>query len=120
DDIVGSLATLEWSVLAVDSAKNDLLTSDRPVIHTNSLVHPESHLLVPIGPRRLFVATKDRNLIAKIKSAGQDKLVQATNTHIVGNAKTTVCGRTDGHVRFVQNRMGKEHQASLLDRVREF
>ncbi|ESZ69535.1 hypothetical protein X727_16810 [Mesorhizobium sp. L103C119B0] len=120
EDIVRGLANLEWSILTVDKAKNDLLTSDRPVIHTNSLNHPETHLLMPIGPRRLFVGVKDRKLIAKIKSIGEDKLVQTTNSHIVGNAKTTVCGRTESQLRFVQNRMGKQIQPSLMDRLKDF
>ncbi|TRC89694.1 DUF4238 domain-containing protein [Mesorhizobium sp. WSM4310] len=119
EDVVRLLAALEWSVLTTDNAKHELLTSDRPVIHSDGLNHAGSHLIVPMGPRRLFIAVKDRSLIAKVRSAGQDKLVRAVNDFVVSNATVTVCGRTDSQLQFIQNRMGSETQPSLLSRLPE-
>jgi hypothetical protein len=119
EQVVVGLAALEWSVLTTDKAKHELLTSDRPVVHSHNLNHAEAHLIVPIGPRRLFIAVKDRRLIGMVRSAGQDKLVRAVNEFVVSNATVTVCGRTDSQLQFIQNRMGIETQASLLSKLPE-
>ncbi|AZO35480.1 MAG: DUF4238 domain-containing protein [Mesorhizobium sp.] len=119
EDVVRSLAALEWSVLTTDNAKHELLTSDRPVAHSYSLHHPESHLFVPIGPSRVFLAVRDRSLIAKIKAEGADKLVRVLNDFVVSNATVTVCGRTDSQLQFIQRRMGIETQPSLVSRLPE-
>lgn len=119
EEVVGGLAKMEWSVFTVDNAKHDLLTSDRPVIHTNSLNHPDSHLAVPIGPRRLFVAAKERRLLGKLKQTSQDELVRASNEFVVSNATVVVCGRSESQLNFIQKRMGKETQPSLMARLPE-
>ncbi|PBB66591.1 hypothetical protein CK228_21405 [Mesorhizobium sp. WSM4312] len=116
--LLSGLAAMEWSVLTVDRAGNEFLTSDRPVIHTNVLGRTDSHLVVPIGPRRLFVAVSDRTLMEKIKSVGEDKLVSATNAAVVGAADKFVYGRSDSQLRFVQNRMGGTPVLSLIERMR--
>lgn len=119
DKVVGGLAKMEWSVFTVDDAKHDLLTSDRPVIHTNSLNHPDSHLVVPIGPRRLFVAAKERRLLRMLRQASQNELVRASNEFVVSNATVVVCGRSESQLNFIQKRMGKETQPSLMARLPE-
>ncbi|WP_181182786.1 DUF4238 domain-containing protein, partial [Mesorhizobium sp. B3-1-9] len=110
---------LKWSVLRTEHANHELLTSDRPVFLTNNLNQAESHLIVPVGPRRLFLAVKDRSLIAKIQSAGEDRLVRAVNELVVSNAAVTVCGRTDSQLQFIQKRMGSGTQPSLVSRLPE-
>lgn len=119
EDVVRILGAMEWSVLKTDTAKHELVTSDRPVAHSYSLNHVESHLLVPIGPGRVFLAVKDRALIAKIRSAGEDRLVRVVNDFVVSNATVTVCARTDSQLQFIQRRMGIETQPSMVSRLPE-
>lgn len=60
DDIeVGNhFNNLVWRV--VDFHGSDtLLTGDRPIIMTNGMVAPDSHLAIPIGPRKMFLATQN-------------------------------------------------------------
>ncbi|WP_027058636.1 DUF4238 domain-containing protein [Mesorhizobium loti] len=116
--LISGLAAMEWSVLTVDRAIHELLTSDRPVIYTNVLGSAASHVIVPIGPRKLFVGVNDRALVEKIKRIGEDKLVSATNAAVVGAAHKLVYGRTDSQIRFVQNRMGGAQVPSLIERMR--
>ncbi|UVK51198.1 DUF4238 domain-containing protein [Mesorhizobium sp. AR02] len=116
--LISGLAAMEWSVLTVDRAIHELLTSDRPVIYTNVLGSAESHVIVPIGPRKLFVGVNDRALIEKIKRIGEDKLVSTTNAAVVGAADKFVYGRSDSQIRFVQNRMGEAQVPSLIERMR--
>ncbi|MCV3206916.1 DUF4238 domain-containing protein [Mesorhizobium sp. YC-39] len=116
--LISGLAAMEWSVLTVDRAAHELLTSDRPVIYTNVLGQTDSHVIVPIGPRRMFIGVNDRTLIERIKSMGEDKLVSGTNAAVVGAADKFVYGRSDSQSRFVQNRMGEAQVPSLIERMR--
>jgi Protein of unknown function (DUF4238) len=119
DRLVRGIAAMEWSILTFGSSKFELLTSDRPVIYTNVLGHPQSHIVLPVGPRRLFVAAKDRALIRSFREMGQDALVAATNAGVTESADRYVYGSKDTQLRFVQNRMGSAKVPTLVERVHE-
>lgn len=118
DRLIRGIAAMEWSTLTFQRAKFEFLTSDRPVIYTNVLGN-ESHIVLPVGPRRLFVAAKDRKLIDRIRSAGEDALVAATNAHVVGTANKYVYGSNDSQLRFIQNRMGNAKVPTLIERMHD-
>ncbi len=46
-----------WTILSPPSSYH-FLTSDRPIIMTNGMAEPKSHLAMPIGPRTLFIASQ--------------------------------------------------------------
>jgi hypothetical protein len=56
--VVRMLASFKWQTATVNTAKCPLLTSDRPIIMSNGLIQPDAHIVLPISPRRLFIATK--------------------------------------------------------------
>lgn len=116
-NIIDGLLGLKWSVIATEKSKYDLLTSDRPVIHENGFNNIDSCLVLPVGPRKIFIAVKDQSVISKIKSAKPDKMVRKINEFVVSNASVTVCDRTDSQLRFVQNKMGNGTQPNLLSRL---
>ena len=119
DRLIRGIAAMEWSILTFQSAKFEFLTSDRPVIYTNVLGNDQSHIVLPVGPRRLFIAAKDRKLIDRIRGAGEDALVIATNTHVVGAANKYVYGSNDSQLRFIQNRMGNAKIPTLIERMHD-
>jgi hypothetical protein len=57
--VVRMLASFKWQNATVNTAKYPLLTSDRPIIMSNGLIQPDAHIVLPISPRRLFIATKN-------------------------------------------------------------
>lgn len=105
---------LVWHVRDTSSARHELLTSDRPVLRTNGLLQPGGHLALAIGPRRLFIATRDKQTLSNILRLSDDKLVQANNEHVVAGAARYVYGTDDRQLRFVQNRFGEEPQPRLV------
>lgn len=117
DRLVRGIATMEWSILTCARAKREFLTSDRPVAYTNVLGSDQSHVALPVGPRKLFIAANDRALIDAIRNAGEDALVTATNAATVGAADRYVYGSNDSQLRFVQNRMGKAKAPTLIERM---
>lgn len=119
DRLIRGIAAMEWSILTFPRAKFEFLTSDRPVIYTNVLGNDQSHIVLPVGPRRLFVAAKDRKIIDRIRSAGEDALVNETNAHVVGAANKYVYGSNDSQLRFIQNRMGNVKVRTLIERMHD-
>jgi hypothetical protein len=117
DRLIHGIAAMEWSIFTIPRSRFELLTSDRPVIYTNVLGSDESHIVLPVGPSRLFVAAKDRKLIDRIRSAGEDALVAATNAHVIGAANRYVYGTNDRQLRFIQNRMGNAKVPTLIERM---
>ena len=55
-----ALNRMQWAVIHFDEAHHLLLTSDRPIVMTNGLAHATSHIVMPISPRRIFVADNNR------------------------------------------------------------
>lgn len=119
EKLVRGIAGMEWSILTLHGAKFELLTSDRPVIYTHVLGNDQSHIALPIGPRRLFLAAKDRKLINRLQESDDSALAAVVNAGVVGAAVNYVYGSNDSQLRFVQNRMGKSKVQTLMERMRD-
>ena len=96
-----------WNLVSYTDARFSLLTSDRPVIISNGLLKPDSHIIVPIGPERLFVAANSAEFVNYLKSLPPQKLISDCNDVIAKQAHTYVYGEDDSQRRFVENRLGR-------------
>ncbi|PZU83079.1 MAG: hypothetical protein DI528_17940 [Shinella sp.] len=117
--LIEGLSAMHWDVMTLNG-RRQLLTSDRPVIYTNVLGNVSSHLVVPIGPNRVFIAVKSEDLLRKLKGVSVDKLIAEVNVTVVGQADRYVFGTDDSQLRFVQNRMGQSKTPQLISRLIEF
>lgn len=105
---VGShINKMTWRVFNFPEHCHPLLTSDRPVIRTNGLERPGTHIALPIGPRRLFVASIDPDVINELLSRKPSILAREVNKLTVESAARYVYGVDDQQLRFVSNRFGK-------------
>ena len=68
-----------WTILQPPSSY-PFLTSDRPVIMTNGLSEPGSHLALPIGPKRLFIASNRQAIVDDVSARRPDDLVAFVNS----------------------------------------
>ena len=57
-----------------------------PIIMTNGMVKPDSHLVIPIGPRKLFVAAPNLDLVNSLVGQNADEVVEFANDRIVKQA----------------------------------
>jgi hypothetical protein len=105
--VVRELASFQWRTVTVNAAKHPLLTSDRPVIMSNGLIREDAHIVLPITPRRLFVATKNEETFNSFRSMATIDLAEAVNNQVAKQAYTFVYGIDDTQLRFVANRLGK-------------
>jgi hypothetical protein len=112
--VIRMLVSFKWRTVTADSAKYPLLTSDRPVIMTNGLIRHDAHIILPISPRRLFIATKNEETFHAISSMPTDELAKAVNNKVAEQAYTFVYGTDERQLRFVANRLGKRVQSSPL------
>jgi Protein of unknown function (DUF4238) len=111
----GQLNRMRWSVIGFRNERHPLLTSDRPIIMTNGMVKPESHLALPIGPRMLFLATNTLEMEREIRSMSPRQLMEHVNDRVVSQARKYVWGVDDKQLQFVQNWLGRMERSSPLD-----
>ncbi len=75
-----------WRIYTFPPHFYPLLTSDRPVIRTNGLAQKGGHLALPIGPRRLFVASHDPDVINGLWASAPRVLAAEVNKNTVESA----------------------------------
>jgi hypothetical protein len=110
---------MHWRVLQTPAEAPPLLTSDRPVIRTHNIKGPKGHIGLPIGPRLLFIASPDADLLKQVLNVDQVKLAKEINRQVVEGATRFVYGVDDKQLRFVQNRFGKTPQPRVLESLIE-
>jgi hypothetical protein len=106
-----------WAIVSAPSSY-PFLTSDRPIIMTNGMSKPESHLAMPIGPRTLFVASNRQAIVDEVISRRPDDLVAFVNDRVVKQARRFVLGTDDRQLRFVSNRFGARLPSSPTETIR--
>jgi hypothetical protein len=107
DKNVGMLINgMQWGVLQLHEGF-ELLTSDRPVVMTNGIKGPDSHIVVPISPRKMFVAAHTRKKLEEINAMGAKSLARTCNEVVTSQAHRFVYGTDDSQLGFVANRLGK-------------
>jgi hypothetical protein len=79
---------------------------------TNGLSKPDAHIVLPIGPQRLFIATKNIETFEALRSQSSDDLVEAVNNQVSQQAYNFVYGADAKQLRFVANRLGKRVKSS--------
>ena len=115
----GKINEMHWRVLRSPDSAPTYLTSDRPVIRTNGLAQKGGHLALPIGPRLLFIASHDTELLENVRKADQVGLVKECNRQVVESASRFVYGIDDQQFRFIENRFGKTPQPRLMQGIVE-
>jgi len=117
-EFVGNhLNKMTWTIISPPSSY-PLLTSDRPIIMTNGLSKPDSHLALPIGPRRLFIAANQQKIVDDIATTKPDELATLVNDQIVKQARRFVIGTDDRQLRFVSRRFGMRLPSSPTELMR--
>ncbi|WP_018239457.1 DUF4238 domain-containing protein [Ensifer sp. BR816] len=113
----GKINNMHWRILQTPARAPMLLTSDRPIIRTDSLAGAGGHIALPIGPRLLFIGSHDTNFLKSILKADQVALVKECNRQVVESAARFVYGLDESQRRFVENRFGKSPQPRLMESI---
>lgn len=84
--LLDKVSSLQWGMVDVAGTGYRFLTSDRPVVRTDGLNKPESHLAVSLSPTRIFIATNNDQTTADFQSMPPRDLVMHMNKRVVRNA----------------------------------
>ena len=107
---------LIWRVIEFQSSRT-LLTGDRPIIMTNGMDKPNSHLAIPIGPHKLFLAAHTIELANAITRDKADNVIDFVNDKIVRQARRFCIGTDDTQVKFFGDRFGAMEPSSPVETV---
>lgn len=106
---------MHWSTVQFDSAEGPLLTSDRPFVTSNGMLHALAHFIVPISPTQCFVAVNTAEALGQIKALSAEEFIFRMNDRMVSQARKFVYGLDDTHISFVSERLGLMQSAAPGD-----
>jgi hypothetical protein len=115
--LCGRINNMHWCVRDIPISEYPLLTSDRPVWMTATLSEPDAFLWLPIGPRKLFIATVQPETDAKLKGRAAGAIAKIANKLIVQHAMKYVYGQTSSMLPFVSRHLGTVRHSSLAERL---
>jgi hypothetical protein len=92
-DRIREFLELEWIVHGVSQASVELLLADRPLWAFQHPMDPDFIAMMPLSPRSVFIAARNKRVIEKTINARPNELVRRINESVVGNAWERVYGR---------------------------
>jgi hypothetical protein len=111
---VGSvLNVMSWAVVDTSKARYPLLTSDRPIVY-RPLKMRQGHVALPIGPKRLFVATSEHSFMRELMQTPISVLVETANKQVVEQSQSFVYASDTGQSRFIRDRFALHPQPRLI------
>jgi hypothetical protein len=113
--LINRMCDFNWHTVTLNNPRHYLMTSDRPVIMTNGLARKDSYIVMPIGPRQIFLTAPYENAVLEFKKMTEEQLVTNINYTIVGQAQKYVFGKDDVQLRFVQKYMSIHPRPSLIN-----
>ncbi|RYG87387.1 MAG: DUF4238 domain-containing protein [Alphaproteobacteria bacterium] len=108
------LNPLHWYILDLPDGEHELLTSDRPIVHTNGVGRRGGFMAMPLGPRRLFLAAPEGGTIEAVAKSDPRALARRMNVYVTEGAVKCVYGTNDAQLQFVSNRMSRNPQRRLM------
>lgn len=100
-----TLFHMDWTKISLGDSKHSLLTSDRPLNGPYGLASKDAYIVLPIGPKTLFIAAHDDRATKQLSATNADRVVRAMNDIVVRQARKFVWGIDDSQHRFVEKRI---------------
>ncbi len=113
-----SLNDMVWAVLTFNHLRYPLLTSDRPLVMTDGLENPNSHLVIPISPNSIFLAARTVDTMRRLDATCRREALrmgERLNDLITRQSHRFVWGNTGSQVRFIAKRLGQKQKSTPLD-----
>lgn len=100
-----AIINMKWLICDLSGSRYSLLTSDKPLVHNNGFGKSYGHLCLALGPKKLFIATHNRETFNSITSVGEERISKRFNHEVTSQAQKYVYGVDDSQLRFVENRL---------------
>jgi hypothetical protein len=108
---------MRWKVLDFEGCGIPLLTSDRPVWMTATLAEPDAFIVMPIGPTRLFVATRETETMLRVAAQNRRQQAKNVNKTTVQHAIKYVFGVDEKMKAFVQKHFASRRHSTHMERL---
>jgi hypothetical protein len=92
-DRIREFLELEWIVHGLSHASVELLLPDRPLWVFKHPTDPDFIAMMPLSPRSVFIAARDKRVIHRTIDASPNELIRRINESLVSNAWERVYGR---------------------------
>jgi hypothetical protein len=113
---LGSLLTrFSWQRLNISADENNLLLSDDPLIRTNGLLSPESHIAFPLTPKIAIFGLMDGNHFYRLVNQPLKDIVKQMNAQAVESARHFIVDVDESQFRFIRNRFGRKPRPTLSE-----
>ena len=110
------IINMKWATRKMPYDVPALLTSDRPLQWFGALAQENCHILLPLGPKRIFWACNTEIMMAQIRSVPLPALVDFMNKAVARRAVSYVYSLGDGKGEFIQEFMGVDPEEQPMDR----
>ena len=108
ENVLPVVMQMNWAIFTFGNDQVPLMTSDRPVIMSNGLDNAGGCIILPLNPRRFFLAYTDRQTFDGINARMRTKtLPRAMNRWVVEHAYRYAYGVDGRQSAFVNLRMRK-------------
>ena len=97
--------SMRWWLYNFRDQDNHLLIADRPCIFTTGLDDPDLIIILPLGPRKAFMATKNDHTSDILKQQRPKDLLIRINESSLGQAQKYIWALDDSPRRFIANRL---------------
>jgi hypothetical protein len=101
------LRTMHWRVIDTGAVVRRFMTSDRPIMMSNGMVHYAGHFALPISPTKLFLACTAEAFADKFCALPASKIVREINSRVIGQGRRFIYGQDVSNLRDVRQKMGK-------------
>jgi hypothetical protein len=99
---------MTWSLITLHKSRFALLTSDRPIVMTNGIGKPDAHIVMPISPRNVFIAARQRATIDQIHAMAETGEMQnILNDRVIRHARKYVYASKSIELRYLEKRLGE-------------
>lgn len=117
EPIGAAVNNMVWFAFKFPDHVPALLTSDRPLWSTLTLSEDDAFMLMPVGPRLLFVAAKNELTMIRLYSRDRASLADAVNLNVTRHAVKVVYGLDAGQIDFVGKNMGTRRHSTVSERL---
>jgi Protein of unknown function (DUF4238) len=105
--VAEKILRMRWWLWDFAREENDLLLADHPCIFTKGIDEPDLVIALPIGPRKVFMATRTDHVATIMRRQRPKDLLMRMNESSLSQARIRLYARDRSPWRFISNRLVK-------------
>ena len=107
-EYIQTLLNMRWSSFDLSGENNHLILADRPCILTAGIDNPDLMVILPIGPHKVFIATREERVVHSIGRLTRKEILTRINEESLKTAKQRIYALNAQPRRFIQNRLTRQ------------